>query len=52
MGYLRKPFEGEAGMVPLSRGERSLKLSKLSIAGEKLACFRSNPSWSNNLSLS
>jgi hypothetical protein len=40
MIYLRKPFEGEAGMVPLSRGERSLKtLSKLSLAGEKLACF-------------
>jgi hypothetical protein len=23
MGNLRKPFEGEAGMVPLSRGERA-----------------------------
>jgi hypothetical protein len=37
MSYLSKPFEGEVGMVPLLRGERSLKtLSKLSLAGEKL----------------
>jgi hypothetical protein len=37
MSYLRKPFEGEAGMVPLLRGERSLKtLSKLYLAGGKL----------------
>jgi hypothetical protein len=28
MSYLRKPFEGGAGMVPLSRGERSLKLEQ------------------------
>jgi len=26
MGYFKKPFEGEAGMVPIQRGERSLKL--------------------------
>ena len=37
MSYLRKPFEGEAGMVHLLRGERSLKtLSKLYLAGGKL----------------
>jgi len=39
MIYLRKPFEGEAGMVPLLRGERSLKLEQAFLAGEKLACF-------------
>jgi hypothetical protein len=40
MSYLRKPSEGEAGMVPLLRGERSLKtLSKLSLAVEKIECF-------------
>jgi hypothetical protein len=39
MGYLRKPFGGEAGMVPLLRGEQSLKLKQASLAGEKLACF-------------
>jgi len=38
-GLLRKPFEGEAGMVPLLRGERSLKLSNLFLAGQKLVCF-------------
>jgi hypothetical protein len=36
MSYLRKPFEGEAGMVPLSRGERSLKSEQAFLAGEKL----------------
>ena len=40
MSYLRKPFKGEAGMVPLLRGERSLKtLSKLSSPGENFECF-------------
>ena len=39
MSYLRKPFEGEAGMVPLLRGERSLKPEQVFPAGEKLACF-------------
>jgi hypothetical protein len=39
MGYLRKPFEGEAGVVPLLRGERSLKLSKLSLCRGKACVF-------------
>jgi hypothetical protein len=44
ISYLRKPFEGEAGMVPLLRGEQSLKtLSKLSLAwGKALSVFLSN----------
>jgi len=44
MSYLRKPFEGEAGMVPLSRGERSLKLSSFSSQGKSLRVFLSNSS--------
>jgi hypothetical protein len=38
---LRKPFEGGAGTVPLHRRrERSLKPSRLRIAGAEPACFR------------
>jgi hypothetical protein len=39
--WMKKPFEGGAGMVPLRRrGERSLKPSIFCLAGEKDACFR------------
>jgi hypothetical protein len=35
-----KPFEGNAGLVPLwRRGEQSLKPSIFFLAGEKDACF-------------
>jgi hypothetical protein len=40
MIYLRKPFEGEAGMVPLLRGEWRLKLSKLSPSRKSLHVFK------------
>ncbi len=39
MSYLRKPFEGEAGMVPLLRGERSLKPEQAFLAGGKPCVF-------------
>ena len=45
MSYLRKPFEGEAGMVPLLRESEALKLEQVfpSALG-KLCVFLSNSS--------
>ena len=38
MGYLRKPFEGEAGMAPLLRGEQP-ELEQAFLAGKSFECF-------------